>query len=71
MRAGVGIVRCRAVLTGIVAGFAEIKGGIGEVVIGATRNAGLILVEVERVATRTHSRTLVHAHAGGSAINLR
>ena len=53
-----------------MAGFAEIKGGIGEVVVGAAGNAGLILIEVERVAARTHSRTLVHADAGGGAINL-
>ena len=54
-----------------MAGFAEIKGGIGEVVVGAAGNAGLILIEVERVAARTYSRTLVHTDAGGGAINLR
>ena len=71
LRAGVRVISCRAVLTGKMAGFAEIKSGIGEVVVGAAGNAGLILIEVERVAARTYSRTLVHTDAGGGAINLR
>ena len=54
-----------------MAGFAEIKGGIGEVVVRAAGNACLILIEVERIATRTDSRTLVHANAGSSAVDLR
>ena len=54
-----------------MAGFAEIKGGIGEVVVGAAGDASLILVEVERIAARTYSRPLIHTHAGGRAVDLR
>ena len=54
-----------------MAGFAEIKGGIGEVVVRAAGNTGLILIVVERIATRTDSRTLVHTYAGSGAVDLR
>ena len=50
-----------------MAGFAEGEGGIGEIVLRAGGDAGLVFVEVEVVARGTDSRPFVESQRGGDA----
>jgi hypothetical protein len=64
-RTGERILSGRAVLAGVVTLLAEIESGIGEIVVRTARNAGSVLVEVERVSARTDPRAFAQAVVGG------